>query len=134
MMRSSQAGTVHTHLTTPPSSVGKSSYDPDSSDESPQIIVQPPPSSLPDPARAHDKKRCSRTVARPLLPALAGCLESGDNDMSLADIEEGKDILMDSLKRLSKKTITQAVAANEADCESKRMAVLGMAWVVEAKD
>ncbi|KAG1734378.1 uncharacterized protein EDB91DRAFT_1250891 [Suillus paluster] len=48
------------------------------------------------------------------------CLESGDNDMSLADIKV--------------KTITQAVAVKEADCESKRMAVLGTAWAVEAKD
>ncbi|KAG1796907.1 hypothetical protein EV424DRAFT_1546788 [Suillus variegatus] len=62
------------------------------------------------------------------------CLESGDNDMSVADVEGGKSILEDCLKRLSQTVIAQAVAAKEADCEAKRMAVLGMAWAVEAKD
>ncbi|KAG1893295.1 uncharacterized protein F5891DRAFT_986041 [Suillus fuscotomentosus] len=196
MMRSPQAVAVHTQLSTPPSSVGQSSHEPDSSDESPQIIVRAPPSSPPDPTPYRSKRR-SRTVARSVrsrnhrrsppssdtspdsdshelfafprppsdimerLPSLAGraqrkfrpygkphgfvpnalelrffrrCLESGDNDMSLADIQAGKDILQDCLKRLSKKALTQAVAAKEADCESKRMAVLGTAWAVEAKD
>ncbi|KAG1791264.1 uncharacterized protein HD556DRAFT_1445532 [Suillus plorans] len=62
------------------------------------------------------------------------CLESGDNDMSVADVEGGKSILEDCLKRLSQTVIAQAVAAKEADCEAKRMAVLGTAWAVEAKN
>ncbi|KAG1725230.1 hypothetical protein EDD22DRAFT_961671 [Suillus occidentalis] len=197
MIRSTHAVAMHTQLTTPPSSVGQSSHDPeDSSDESPQIIARTPPSSPPAPT-PHRSKRRSRTVAssarsrnrrrsppssdtspdseeyelfafpRPpsdimeRLPSYAGraqrkfrpygkphgfvpnalelrffrrCLESGDNDMSLADIQAGKDIFEDCLKRLSHKIVAQAVAAKEADCESKRMAVLGTAWAVEAKD
>ncbi|KAG1779368.1 hypothetical protein EV702DRAFT_1195331 [Suillus placidus] len=195
-MRSTQAVAVHTQLSTPSSSVGQSSHDPDSNDESPQIIVRTPPSSPPDPT-LHRSKRRSHTVARSIhcrncrqsppssdtspdsdsyelfafprppsdimerLPSLAGraqrkfrpygkphgfmpnalelrffrrCLESGDNDMSLADIQEGKEIIQDCLKRLSKKIVAQAVAAKEADCESKHMAVLGTAWAVEVKD
>ncbi|KAG1893120.1 uncharacterized protein F5891DRAFT_1196852 [Suillus fuscotomentosus] len=62
------------------------------------------------------------------------CLKSGDNDMSVADIEGGKDILKDCLKCLSQTLISQAVSAKEADCEAKCMAVLGTAWAVEAKD
>jgi hypothetical protein len=68
-MRSTQASPVHAHLSTPPSSVGNSSYDHHSSDESAQIVIQTPPSSPPDllSPRHRDKRRRSRTTTHSIL-------------------------------------------------------------------
>ncbi|KAG2364146.1 hypothetical protein BDR07DRAFT_1459935 [Suillus spraguei] len=52
--------------------------------------------------------------------------------LAVADVEGGIDIFKDCLKRLPQTVIAQAVAAKEADCEAKRMAVLGTAWAAEA--
>ncbi|KAG2057223.1 hypothetical protein BDR06DRAFT_969434 [Suillus hirtellus] len=51
------------------------------------------------------------------------CLKSDDNDMSMVNIQVGKDILQNCLKHLSKKALAQAVAVKEAD-----------SWAVKAKD
>ncbi|KAG2113243.1 hypothetical protein BD769DRAFT_1391689 [Suillus cothurnatus] len=170
------------YLTTPPSSVGKSSHDYDSSDE-PQsrLLVQTPPSSPPElPQGCRDSndriQKCSnhptiehsRLTARskrrrspssddtspdsenelfaflripPImdrLPSIAGhaqkrCLESGETDMSLADIQEGKDILACCLKLMPRSIVGQALIAKEADCKYKCLSTLAMAWAAEAR-
>ncbi|KAG1829883.1 hypothetical protein EV424DRAFT_1344033 [Suillus variegatus] len=65
------------------------------------------------------------------------CLESGETDMSLMDIQEstyqGKDILTHCLKLMPKKIVGQALVAKEADCEYKHLSALAMAWVAEAR-
>ncbi|KAG1802387.1 uncharacterized protein BJ212DRAFT_1487397 [Suillus subaureus] len=61
------------------------------------------------------------------------CLESGKTDMSLADIQEGKDILMQCLKLMPKNIISQALIAKEADCKYKCLCTLAMAWVAEVR-
>ncbi|KAG1756195.1 uncharacterized protein EDB91DRAFT_1241295 [Suillus paluster] len=61
------------------------------------------------------------------------CLEPGETDISLADIQEGKDILMCCLKLMPKNIVNQALIAKEADCEYKCLSALALVWVAEAK-
>ncbi|KAG1717575.1 hypothetical protein EDB19DRAFT_1839608 [Suillus lakei] len=67
------------------------------------------------------------------------CLESGDTDRSLSDIQEhsiskGKDVLRCCLKLLPKTIVGQALVAKEADCEHKHLSTLAMIWAAEVKD
>ncbi|KAG2335866.1 hypothetical protein BDR05DRAFT_953762 [Suillus weaverae] len=194
------------HLTTPPSSIGKSSHDYDSNNDlgSARLLAQTPPSSPPDlelqnycdhndntqghtnhPTTRHSQLKVhSKCRQSPLsddtspdsenelfafprippimdrLPSIVGCaqkrfrpfeqphgslpntlelwfsqrcLESGETDVSLTDIQEGKDILMHCLKLMPKKVVDQALVTKEADCEHKHLSALAMAWVVEAR-
>ncbi|KAG2124732.1 hypothetical protein BD769DRAFT_1388674 [Suillus cothurnatus] len=132
------------YLTTPPSSVGKSSRDYDSSDElrSTRLLTQTPPSSPPElPQSYHDcdgNDRIQKCGSHPTIghsqPKFSRrCLESGETDMSLANIQEGKDILAHCLKLMPKNIVGQALIAKEADCEYKRLSSLAMAWAAEAR-
>ncbi|KAG1814162.1 hypothetical protein EV424DRAFT_1348879 [Suillus variegatus] len=84
------------HLSTPPSFVGKSSHDYDSSDElgSTRLLVQSPPSSPPEPPQSHcdhnDRtQRCSNHPAtgHPWLKVCSKCRRSPSSDNTSPDSE-----------------------------------------------
>ncbi|KAG2108481.1 uncharacterized protein F5147DRAFT_695167 [Suillus discolor] len=57
---------------------------------------------------------------------------ASETDMSLADVQEGKDIFERGLRGMSHKVVTQIVIAKQATRESMRLRVLTTAWEIEA--
>ncbi|KAG1822129.1 hypothetical protein EV424DRAFT_1346780 [Suillus variegatus] len=57
---------------------------------------------------------------------------SGETDMNLVDVQEGKEIFERGLRGMSQKTITQAIVAKQATRESMRLRVLTTAWEIES--
>ncbi|KAG1855166.1 hypothetical protein DFJ58DRAFT_727601 [Suillus subalutaceus] len=57
---------------------------------------------------------------------------ASETEMSLPDVQEGKDIFERGLRGMSHKTVTQAVIAKQATRESMRLRVLTTTWEIEA--
>ncbi|KAG2038529.1 hypothetical protein BDR03DRAFT_954332 [Suillus americanus] len=56
----------------------------------------------------------------------------GETDMSLADVNAGKDVFERGVALLSKETITQIIVAKRAACESMRLRAMTTAWEIQA--
>ncbi|KAG1785825.1 uncharacterized protein HD556DRAFT_1313993 [Suillus plorans] len=56
----------------------------------------------------------------------------GETDMSLADVQVGKDVLERGIALLSKETIAQIIVAKRAACESMRLRAMTTAWEIQA--
>lgn len=57
---------------------------------------------------------------------------SSETDMTLADVQAGKELFERGLRGMSSKAVTQAAVAMQATRESKRLRVLTTAWEIES--
>ncbi|KAG1794468.1 uncharacterized protein HD556DRAFT_1443036 [Suillus plorans] len=57
---------------------------------------------------------------------------SGETDMTVADVQAGKELFERGLRGMSGKAVAQAVVAMQATRESKRLHVLTTAWEIES--
>ncbi|KAG1859114.1 hypothetical protein C8R48DRAFT_674099 [Suillus tomentosus] len=56
----------------------------------------------------------------------------GETDLSLADVQAGKDVLERGVALLSKETLAQIIVAKRAACESMRLRAMTTAWEIQA--